>query len=184
MLRDGALAFQYFVPAKATNLCTAQYVNQDGQEVMVTTTRIEEALALIFRGIEILQKEFSHRRFTIDGRLVGDIGEIIAAAEFDIRLDDVSRAVHDGRTSTGRGVQIKATFQDHLTFKTTPELYLGFRLSRDGTHEVVFNGPGQIIFDHYAYRAGVGEKLLRFPNSVLKRLSAGIPDNLRVPKRR
>lgn len=145
--------------------------------------QIKEALGLIFQGIGMLQAEFSHRRFTIDGRLVGDIGEIIAAAEFDIELDDVSRAVHDGRTSDGREVQIKATFQDHLTFKTPPDLYLGFKLFRDGTHEVIFNDPGQIIFDHYAGRIGIGEKLLRFPNSVLKRLSADIPDGLRVRKR-
>lgn len=144
---------------------------------------IEDALALIFEGIGLLQTEFSHRRFTIDGRLVGDIGEIIAATEFDIELDNVSRAVHDARTSGGRQVQIKATFQEHLTFKTTPELYLGFKLFRDGTHEVIFNGPGQIIFDCYASRAGIGERLLRFPNSMLKRLSAGVPDDLRVQKR-
>ena len=149
----------------------------------MSRSKIEDALALIFRGIGMLQTEFSHRRFTIDGRLVGDIGEIVAAAEFDIELDGVSRAVHDGKTSSGRQVQIKATFQDHLTFKTTPERYLGFKLFRDGTHEVIFNGPGQIIFDYYAGRAGIGEKLLRFPNSMLKRLSAGVPDDLRVPKR-
>ncbi len=145
--------------------------------------QIKEALGLIYQGIGLLQAEFSHRRFTIDGRLVGDIGEIVAAAEFDIQLDDVSQAVHDGRTACGMGVQIKATFQDHLTFKTTPDLYLGFKLFRDGTHEVIFNGPGQIIFDHYAGRVGIGEKLLRFPNSVLKKLSADIPEGLRVPKR-
>jgi len=144
---------------------------------------IEEALALIFKGIGMLQTEFSYRRFTIDGRLVGDIGEIIAAAEFDIELDDVSRAIHDGRTSGNRQVQIKATFQDHLTFKKTPELYLGFKLYRDGTHEVIFNGPGQIIFDYYARRAGIGERLLRFPNSKLKQLSTGISDDLRVQRR-
>ncbi|MET4292208.1 hypothetical protein ABIB06_003090 [Bradyrhizobium sp. LB8.2] len=150
---------------------------------MTTEKRIEGALGLIFEGIGMLQAEFSQRRFTIDGRLVGDIGEIIAATEFDIHLDDVSRAIYDGRTPDGRGVQIKATFQDHLTFKTPPELYLGFKLYRDGRHEVVFNGPGQIIFDHYAHRVGIGIKLLRFPNFTLKRLSAGISDGLRVPKR-
>jgi len=62
-------------------------------------------------------------------------------------------------------------------------LYLGFKLFRDGAHEVIFNGPGQIIFDYYAARAGIGERLLRFPNSTLTRLSAGVPDDLRVQKR-
>jgi hypothetical protein len=48
---------------------------------------------------------------------------------------------------------------------------------------VIFNGPGQIIFDRYAHRAGIGKKLLSFPVSVLKALSASIADDLRVPKR-
>jgi len=70
---------------------------------------IQEALSHIFRGIDMLQKHFSHRLFTIDGRLVGDIGEIIAATEFDIKLDDKGRAVHDAETNDKRLVQIKAT---------------------------------------------------------------------------
>jgi hypothetical protein len=80
---------------------------------------IQEALGHIFRGIDMLQKQFSQRLFTIDWRLVGDIGEIIAATEFDIKLDDKGRAVHDGETSDRRLVQITATFQDQLTFKTS-----------------------------------------------------------------
>ncbi len=145
--------------------------------------RIREALDLIFRGIAILQTEFTNRRFTIDGRLVGDIGEIIAAAEFDVVLDEVGQADHDGHTSDGRHVQIKATFKDSLTFTTTPELYLGFKLYPDGGHEVVFNGPGEIIFNEYKHRQGIGVKQLSFPISRLKELSTTVPDKDRVPKR-
>src|ERR1019366_3610490 len=108
---------------------------------------VAEGLASIFHGIGLLQKSFSNRRFTIDGRLVGDIGEIIAAAEFDIVLDETSRARHDGVSSDGKKIQIKATFQDHLTFRLLPDYYLGLKLSRNGSHEVIFNGPGQVIYD-------------------------------------
>lgn len=144
---------------------------------------IQDALSLIFQGINILQAEFSNRRFTIDGLLVGDIGEIIAATEFDITLDEVGRATYDGITDDGRDVQIKATFQNHLTFRKTPTLYLGFKLFHDGTYEVVFNGPGQIIFDRYAHRRGIGVELLSFPVSELRNLSSLVPDYLRVRKR-
>lgn len=149
----------------------------------MSRSTIEVALAHIFKGIEILQKEFPHRRFTIDGRLVGDIGEIIAATEFDVDLDHISRPGHDGQTSAKRLVQIKATFQDHLTFRSTPELYLGIKLSRDGGREVVFNGPGQVIFDEYKHRTGIGQSLLRFPISRLRELSANVSDKDRVPLR-
>lgn len=145
---------------------------------------VEAALRHIFLGIELLQKQFSNRRFTIDGRLVGDIGEIIAATEFDVKLDDIGRSVHDGETSDGRLVQIKATFRNALTFRYTPQLFLGFKLYRDGRHDVVFNGPGQAIFERFSHRQGIGVKLLRFPNSTLKELSAQVRDEDRVRLRR
>src|SRR5260370_8759806 len=99
--------------------------------------KIEEALAHIFRGIGMLQTEFTNRRFTIDGRLVGDIGEIIAATEFDVTLDEVGRAEHDGKTRYGRLVQVKATFQKELTFRKTPQLYLGFKSSPASLHQSI-----------------------------------------------
>ena len=145
--------------------------------------KIREALDLIFRGIGILQSEFANRRFTIDGRLVGDIGEIVAAAEFDVVLDEVGQAGHDGHTSDRRLVQIKATFKDKLTFGTVPELYLGFKLYPNGRHDVIFNGPGEVIFNEYRHRQGIGLKLLSFPISRLRELSSTVPDKHRVPKR-
>jgi hypothetical protein len=51
---------------------------------MDSRNAITEALALIFQGIEKLKSAFPHRQFTIDGRLVGDIGEVIAALEYDL----------------------------------------------------------------------------------------------------
>jgi hypothetical protein len=71
---------------------------------------ISEALRLIFQAIEKLKEAFPNRAFTIDGRLVGDVGEVIAALEYDVVLHDVSRPNHDATTSDGRNVQIKATF--------------------------------------------------------------------------
>jgi len=145
---------------------------------------ISEALELIFRGIRHLRDAFPPRVFTIDGRLVGDIGEIIAAIGYDIKLDDVSQWGHDGRTSDGkRRVQIKATFKDQLTFKTTPEYYLGFKLFEDGRYEEVFNGPGHLIRDRYAKRKNLGTNLPAFPVSALKKLSESVPPDERIPKR-
>jgi len=73
-------------------------------------------LSLIFRGIEGLRNAFEGRQFTIDGRLVGDIGEVIAALEYDIVLDETSQPNYDGATSDGRRVQVKATFKDQPTY--------------------------------------------------------------------
>src|SRR6266487_3037958 len=121
---------------------------------------ITEALAMIFDGIAHLKRAFPNRKFTIDGRLVGDVGEVIAALEYDVVLYEVSQPGHDGITSTGRRVQIKVTFKDSLTFRSTPDYYLGFKLFPDGRHEEIFNGPGRVILERYKHRKGIGAQLL------------------------
>lgn len=144
---------------------------------------INEALRLIFQGIERLKTAFPNRAFTIDGRLVGDVGEVIAALEYDVVLHEVIQPHHDATTSDGRNVQIKATFKEALTFRTTPDYYLGFKLYPDGRHEEVFNGPGKVIYDRYVKRKGIGVSLLSFPIAELRRLSKMIPQEERVPRR-
>ena len=145
---------------------------------------ITEGLSLIFQGVARLQEAFPARAFTIDGRLVGDIGEVIAALEYEVDLDPVSQPDHDASTPDGRLVQIKATFKDSLTFKTCPNYYLGFKLFPDGRHEEVFNGPGRVILERYAARKGVGVQLLSFPIAELRKLSASVPPDERIPRRR
>lgn len=150
---------------------------------MSNRAAITDSLALIFEGIRRLGAAFPHRAFTIDGRLVGDVGEVIAALEYDLLLDSVQRADHDAVTPDGRLVQIKATFRDHLTLKTVPAYYLGFKLYPDGRHEEIFNGPGHIVAGRYAHRRGIGKSLLSFPIGELRRLSKAVPDAERVSKR-
>lgn len=150
---------------------------------MTQRLAVTEGLALVFQGIERLKAEFPHRRFTIDGRLVGDIGEVLAALEYDVELDEVSRPAYDGATSDGRRVQVKATFKSSLTFSSTPDYYLGFQLFPDGTFDEVFNGPGQLIFDRYAHRSGIGLSLLSFPVADLRKLSKTVAPEDRIARR-
>jgi len=149
----------------------------------MTRVAITEALRLIFQGIKQLEQAFPNRAFTIDGRLVGDIGEVIAALEYDLVLHGTSQPTHDADTVSGRQVQIKATFKESLTFRRVPDYYLGFKLYEDGRYEEVFNGPGQLIYERYAGRKGIGETLLSFPIGELRKLSAQVPDNERIPRR-
>jgi len=150
---------------------------------------LEAALDLVFEGIERLKAlaaaaNNNRCQFTIDGRLVGDIGEYVASMEYDIILDEKSKPGYDGKTSDGRSVQIKATFQNQLTYKSKCDYYLGLRFRRNGTYEQVFNGPGHLIYDRYAHRKDIGAKLLSFPVEVLRELSKTVPDDQRIPLRR
>lgn len=144
---------------------------------------ISEGVALIFQGIARMHEAFPRRAFRIDGRLVGDIGEMIAELEYDLTLDEVSTPDHDAQTGDGRLVQIKATFKESLTFKTCPHYYLGFKLHTDGHFDEVFIGPGRLIQDRYAARKGIGKELLSFPIKELRALSDQVAAADRVPRR-
>ena len=66
---------------------------------------INDALKPIFEAVQRLKRAFPNRAFTIDGRLVGDMGEVIAALEYDLILHDVSRPTHDATTLDGRNAR-------------------------------------------------------------------------------
>lgn len=151
---------------------------------------ISEALEHIFNGISKLREEFKKKHFTIDGRLVGDIGEVIAERDFDIILHKKQKPYSDAVTSDGKKeVQIKATFKDTLTFKKSKGengeslLYLGFKLNEDGSYEVIYNGPCDLIAEKFSHRKGLEKDLLSFSIKSLSELSKKIPDNERVRRK-
>ena len=150
---------------------------------MTTHDHIAHGLSLIFRGIKQLQEAFDHRAFTVDGRLVGDVGEVVAEINYDLVLDKTSRKGYDARTPDGKDIQIKATFKDSLTFRYVPELYLGFELQEDGTFEEVFNGPGRLIYERFSKRKGIGIDLLSFPLAELRALSKQVSSEQRVQRK-
>ena len=114
---------------------------------MNTTKAIKNLLEIV----NDLQKTYPNKKFTLDGRLVGDIGEILVQENYDIKLFDKIVEKYDGEDSKKRKVQIKATFNDKLTFpceeKKVPEFYIGIKIFQDGTFEEVFNGNGKLIWE-------------------------------------
>jgi hypothetical protein len=141
---------------------------------------IEDSLDKIFSGIRQLKEALPSKEFTIDGRLVGDIGEAIVQRDYDLTLYEGLAKDYDGETPCGKKVQIKATFKDSLTFKKVSDYYLGIKIYENGTYEEIFNGPGQIIANEYSHRKGFGENLLSFPNKRLRELSLLVDDEDRI----
>lgn len=144
---------------------------------------IKESLIKIFDGIRQLKSAFPQKEFTIDGRLVGDIGEILAANYYDIVLYDKLVPIHDGETSDGRKVQIKATFKKSLTFSKIPDYYLGIQIKEDGSFTEIYNGPSNYIVNKYGHRKNFGKTINSFSISILKDISDSIPSNERIPGR-
>lgn len=89
--------------------------------------------------------------FTLDGNLIGDLGEALAADLFGITLVETkSHEAIDGFTPDGRSVQVKATgTRRGPAFRQTETradhlIFLDLDLE-NATGEIVYNGP-----EHYA----------------------------------
>lgn len=90
-------------------------------------------------------------KFTLDGNLVGDIGEALSVINFGIRLvDTASHPGIDGYAPDGRSVQVKATATGRgAAFRQTEfeaNHLIVFDLDlENATAMVLFNGPESYI---------------------------------------
>ncbi|TCJ37248.1 hypothetical protein [Parafrankia sp. BMG5.11] len=121
--------------------------------------------------------------FTLDGNLVGDLGEAVAAELFGLRLTGRSNEGIDGYAPDGRSVQGKAsgtkrgaafrpveTHADHLLF---------FHFDYDGCYgEVIYNGPEQPIRELLP-STWVNQRPVSAP--ALRRLNQLVADADRLP---
>jgi len=138
-------------------------------------------LAIVLR----LQAAYSKKKFTLDGRLVGDIGEILAEEAYHLDLFEDLQKHHDARDSTGRLVQIKSTMQDSLTFPVDhiPDYYIGIKIHPDGSFSEVFNGPGLIAREAVKNRKPTKTNLHSVSVSSLVKLNANVQPTDRIALR-
>jgi hypothetical protein len=119
-----------------------------------TPTALLTILTLIGAQIEALAAAAVQanltRGFTLDGRIIGDIGEILAAQFFELELHENQRSRHDAVTTIAgqeHGVQIKCRKASTvIDFTSIPELLLVVNFSTDWRQwGVIYNGPGDIV---------------------------------------
>src|SRR4051794_31527908 len=72
---------------------------------------IPEAVKQMLVIVEQLCAVYPKKKFTLDGRLVGDIGEVLVEDAYDLKLYEDVKKHHDAECSDGRLVQIKATMK-------------------------------------------------------------------------
>lgn len=147
---------------------------------------ISKALAKLLQIVSELQAAYPQRRFTLDGRLVGDIGEVLVADRYDVALYEGQEKHYDGETSNKRKVQIKATLKDSVIFPAdfVPELYLAIKIGPDGTVRELYNGPGRVVADSLTNRRRPKNGLHTLSAFRLTELNTTIRGMDRVPKRR
>jgi len=113
---------------------------------MPPPARVLEIVAELRRLVGELTSLYPGRRFTLDGHLVGSIGEVLAAERYGLRLLTASAKTHDAVAPDGRMVQIKLTQRTGVGLSSCPEHLLVHKLHPDGTHEEIYNGPGPPVW--------------------------------------
>jgi hypothetical protein len=146
---------------------------------------ISEAVKQMLAIVAKLCTAYPHKKFTLDGRLVGDIGEVLVEDAYDLKLYPDIKKHHDAECPDGRLVQIKATMKKSLTFPAdhVPNYYLGVQVSADGAFVEVFNGPGAIAWQAVKDRSKPKTNLHSISVTALIKLQAQVRPEDRIPLR-
>lgn len=122
--------------------------------------------------------------FTLDGNLIGDIGEAVAAEIFGLKLSPRNGTGIDGHAPDGRSVQVKATGTNRgpafrmVDTRADHLLFLVFDLE-NLKGEVVYNGPEALVIKLLPTAWG-GQKTVAM--AQIRRVDATLSDDQRLPR--
>lgn len=135
----------------------------------------------MYAGAKELGGLYPGLHFTLDGHLVGSIGEAIAQEEFGIKLFPASTKTHDGSFPDGRLVQIKTTQAKSIGLRSEPDNLIVITLLDNGGYEIVYNGAGAPVWDRVGLRRGNGQRFISLKE--IRRIKAGKPAYLWASQR-
>ncbi len=120
--------------------------------------------------------------FTLDGNLIGDLGEALAADIFGITLSPRNGTGIDGHAPDGRSVQVKASGTKRgpafRMVDTRAEHLLFFHLDMEALKaELVYNGPEETALRLLTV-PWTGQKAISVPK--IRAANARVPEELRL----
>lgn len=145
--------------------------------------RLAETIRELYGIVGRLETEYRDhsRHFTLDGHLVGSIGEVYAAERYGIELFASSAPAHDGTAPDGRLVQIKATQRDSVGISAKPDFLIVLRIDKRGGIDEVYNGPGEPVWSLFANRKHPKNGQHQVSLARLKKLNEEVPLEKRIP---
>ncbi len=125
--------------------------------VNYTQEEIEKAYKKIIELLNIvgqLEETFEGRVFTLDGHLIGSIGEVMAAYYYGIDLYPPSTPIHDGVSPNGQKIQIKITQRDRIVLHEEPDYLIVLHMDKiTGEITEIYNGKGKLPWEtSYLYK--------------------------------
>ena len=147
--------------------------------------------------VEVNKPEKKHRMtFALDGRLVGDIGELIAGEIFNLDLLGTRSKNVDAITEDqpAKKVQIKASLgDDSLSIKYGADYFLGIQLRPTGEFRIIYNGPAETVMNYlkmpkasgtnHSGRTNAGTRLEPISLGAWAVLNLDVPAEQRISRR-
>jgi hypothetical protein len=110
--------------------------------VEINWEQVSNLIDQLYGSTDALEELFPGRKFTIDGHLVGSIGEVVASYMFGLKLNAASALAHDAVSSCGKQVEIKLTQGKSVAIRHEPEHLLVLSRPKGSKISVIYNGPG------------------------------------------
>ena len=143
------------------------------------TTAVPALVGKLYDVVAKLEGLFKDRKFTLDGHLVGSIGEVLAADKYGLTLLSMVEEKHDAKTSDGRLVQIKTTQAKSVGLRSEPDHLLVLKLSANGSIDEVYNGPGAAPWKAAGKLQSTGQRPIGV--AKLRALMDAVPLSQRIP---
>jgi hypothetical protein len=132
---------------------------------------LPEPVARIYKAVEELEALYPSRKFTLDGHLVGSVGEVIAAETLGLTLyPSMSQPGHDAHDANG-DVQIKMTAGTKVAMYETCERLVVLRVLSPEKAEIVYDGPGEPAWEKAGKKAKNGQRVISL--SRLRAIAGG-----------
>lgn len=114
---------------------------------------VHDKVMELIRITNELEEIYPEKSFKLDGILLGNIGEVLAAYHYGINLYKQSEPTHDGEViANGKKVQIKITQSKNIILRESPDYILILFLDRaNGEVTEIYNGAGKRVFDASRY---------------------------------
>lgn len=133
----------------------------------------------LYAASEGLERLFPGREFTLDGHLVGSVGEVVAAYMFDLDLNAALTQGHDAVSKDGRKVEIKLTQGKGVAIRHEPEHLIALHRPKGGPMRLIYNVPGDLAWREAGKVQKNGQRPIRL--TKLTALMAEVPSDAQLP---
>lgn len=143
--------------------------------------RFPEMIRELYKLVAKLEAMFPGRRFTPDGHIVGSLAECFTEHYYGLSLYAGSNPGHDAHVAACN-VELKATQGERVGLRSGLEKLLVFRLSRDGSFEEVYNGPGAPVWALVEGRSRPSNGQFQVSLAQLRRVMKSVPQEQRLKR--